>query len=193
MSAEYKKKRIKVHTPRQEEYTFEELYKEYWPVLQKAYSSVAGYHEAEDMAQEAMLRIWRYWDRIQWDKLEGVVGTIANHVRYDYLYKNFDKPDKEFYEDVLEFECHDVGIQDPLRTVIADQAFDWVSTFLEVLDGMDRYLFVSFYLENVTIEEMSEKSKLRKSHIYVQLHRIRELLKECYERYDIIPDGRVYK
>lgn len=189
----YRRKRITVPAPRKADpstYTYEELYAEYWDRLHILYSySIRDYHDAEDLAQEALVRIWRYWDRIQWNKLGGAIAVIVNNVRYDYVRGNFDKPDKEFYEDTLEFESHDDGITDPLRKLIIERAADAVNEFTGVLKDKDREIFLDFYTRDMDIEDLCQKYGMKRTHIYVQLHRIRELLHECFDAYDLIPEG----
>ncbi len=188
----YKKKRISVPSPRKDPstYTYDELYKEYWPALQKLFMySIGDYHTAEDLAQLVMIRVWRYWDRLQWDKLAGAIGVIANNVRYDYLKANFDRPDKEFYEDELEFDCHDNGISDPIRKLVVERAADAVVDFTEILKDKDREFFLDFYIHDIDLNDLCEKHSIKRPHVYVRLHRIRELLFECFEAYDLLPDG----
>lgn len=189
----YRRKRITVPAPKKDDpstYTYDELYAEYWDRLHILYSySIQDYHDAEDLAQEALIRIWRYWDRIQWNKLGGAIAVIVNNVRYDYVRGNFDKPDKEFYEDTLEFESHDDGITDPLRKLVIERAADAVNEFTGVLRDKDREIFLDFYTRDMDIEDLCQKYGMKRTHIYVQLHRIRELLHECFDAYDLIPDG----
>lgn len=189
----YRRKRITVPAPKRDDpstYTYELLYEEYWDRLHILYSySIQDYHDAEDLAQEALIRIWRYWDRIQWNKLGGAIAVIVNNVRYDYVRGNFDKPDKEFYEDTLEFESHDEGITDPLRKLVIERAADAVNEFTGVLRDKDREIFLDFYTRDMDIEDLCQKYGMKRTHIYVQLHRIRELLHECFDAYDLIPDG----
>ncbi|MGL5965146.1 MAG: RNA polymerase sigma factor [Fusobacteriaceae bacterium] len=189
----YKRKWITVPAPRKADprtYTYEELYEEYWPALHKLYYySVRDFHEAEHLAQEAMFKVWRYWDRLQWDKLGGAIGRIANNVRYDYLRGNFEKPDKEFYDDVLEFESHDEGVTDPLRKLIIERAADCVEEFSDGLKDKYREIFLDFYTRDMDIAEICEKHKMQRGNIYTHLHRIRTMLGESFGMYDLIPDG----
>ncbi|MGL5015037.1 MAG: RNA polymerase sigma factor [Bacteroidales bacterium] len=190
---QYRRKRITIPAPRKLDtstYTYEELYDEYWGRIQMLFAhSGIDWHDAEDLAQESLFRVWKYWNRIQWDKVSGAIAVIVNNVRYDYLRGNFDKPDKEFYEDTIEFESHDEGITDPLRKLVIERAADAVNEFTEVLRDKDREIFLDFYTRDIDIEEMCEKYGMKRTHIYVQLHRIRDLLHECFDAYDIIPNG----
>lgn len=190
----YRKKRITVPAPKKADpstYTYEELYEEYFKKLHMLfYSSIQDYHDAEDLTQNTLIRVWRYWDKIQWDKLGGAIGTIANNVRYDYVRGHFDKPDKAFYEDVLDFESHDDGITDPLRKLVIERAGDAVHEFTEILRDKDREIFLDFYTRDMVIGDLCEKYGMKRTHLYVQLHRIRDLLHECFDAYDLIPDER---
>lgn len=190
----YRKKRISIPEPRKGvgvRYTYEELYEEYWPIFHSRYNSALGDHWlAEDLAQEAMARVFRYWNRIQWDKLTGALGVIVNHVRYDYLRANFNRVDRDFYEDRLEFDHHDEGITDPLRMLIISRGMTAVDDFVPVLKESDRELFLDYYTRDIQIDELCERHNKTSNNIYVCLHRIRKVFFECYSAYDLIPDER---
>lgn len=190
MSTAYKKKRITIPNPKQAVYTYEEFYKEYWDAFHRSfYGMFKDYHIAEDLAQEAMARILIYWPKIQMDKIGGAAAVIVNNVRYDHLAKNFDKPDKTFYEDLLEFEQHDEGISDPVRLAINEEAYIAINEFANVLEDRDRDIFLDFYASSLEIDEICEKYAMKRGGVYVHLYRIREFLNKCFERYDLIPAG----
>lgn len=170
-------KRISVPVPKKDSYTFEELYKEFWGPLQKQFFYVEkDHHLAEDLAQETLLRVWQYWDRIQWDKLGGVMGTIANNVRYGYVRKEFDRVDTELYDNVLEFECHDDGLTDPIREILSDESSNFVQQAFENLKESEKGLFTDVYLRNLETKDVAKKYKMSVNNIYVSLHRIRAKL-----------------
>lgn len=180
-------RRISAPIPKKERYeTFEELYEEFWDPLHKQfYYMDKDFHLAEDMAQETMLRVWQYWDRLQWDKLGGAIGTIANRVRYGQMRKEMGRPDDQLYDDILEFECHDEGITDPVREVMNHQASEIISGIFDKLREEERELFSDVYLRNLSIAEVAEKHEITKPHVYVKLYRIRDQLIGRLDRYDI--------
>lgn len=179
-------KRISAPAPKQESYTYNQLYAEYWGALQKQfYYMEKDYHLAEDLAQETLLRIWQYWDRIQWDKLGGVIGTIANNVRYGYVRKEFDRVDTELYDNVLEFECHDDGITDPIRELLSDEASSFVQQAFNCLKDNERELFADVYLKNLETKDIAKKHGITANNIYVSLHRIRNRLIDNLESFDV--------
>lgn len=182
-------KRISAPSPKRTSYTFEQLYEEYWDALQKQfYYMEKDYHLAEDLAQETLLRVWQYWDRIQWDKLGGVIGTIANNVRYGYVRKEFDRVDTELYDNVLEFECHDEGITDPIRELLSDETSKFVQNAFDNLKDEERELFTDIYLKNLETKDVAKKFKMTPNNLYVSLHRIRNRLVENLEEVNIIPE-----
>lgn len=192
--ANYNMRWIVLPAPKQDpySYTFEELYSEYWGTFHKLYFySIKDWHEAEDLAQITMIKIWRYWDRLQWNKLAGAMATIVNCVRHDWVSQKLSRYEDDFSSDELEFDKHDEGITDPLRTLIVGRAMDAVQDFLGVLDIDEKELFLDFYTRSKSIDEVCEDRNIQRSNAYVQLHRIRDLLSECFERYDLVPEGRV--
>ncbi|AEK81962.1 RNA polymerase sigma factor [Salmonella phage SeKF_80] len=182
-------KRISAPTPKKTSYTFEELYAEFWGPLQKQFFYMEkDYHLAEDLAQETLLRVWQYWDRIQWDKLGGVIGTIANNVRYGYVRKEFDRVDTELYDNVLEFECHDDGLTDPIRELLSDEASNFVQEAFESLKDSERELFADIYLKNLETKDVAKKHRMTANNIYVSLHRIRNRLIVNLEPHNVVLD-----
>lgn len=189
----FSKKRIIIPAPRKEDpstYTYEELYQEYWPILQKLYFySIQDYEDAEDLAQIAMTKVWKYWKHLQWDKLAGAIGVIANNVKYDYLRDDIDLNKSFCVEDTFDIEYHDEGLLDPLRLLIIDRAADNLEEFTKILSARDARMFLDFYTTNMSPDEVCEKHDVPKKHMYVQLHRIREKLNAYTEELDIVPDG----
>ncbi|QQG33663.1 RNA polymerase ECF sigma factor [Cronobacter phage A24] len=180
-------KRLSAPVPKKEHYKdFDELYREYWAPLQKQFFYMEkDYQLAEDLAQETMIRVWQYWDRIQWDKLGGVIGTIANNVRYGYVRKEFDRVDTEMYDNILDFECHDEGLTDPIRDVLNNEASTFVQYAFEKLKPQERELFTDVYLKNLKTKDVAKKHGMTTGHIYVQLFRIRTQLVTNLEKHDI--------
>lgn len=180
-------RRVSAPAPKKTHYeTFDEVYNEFWAPLQKQFFYMErDYHLAEDLAQETLLRIWQYWDRIQWDKLGGVIGTIANNVRYGYVRKEFDRVDTELYDNVLEFECHDDGITDPLRDVLNNEASTFIQYAFNKLKDSEKELFSDIYLRNLETKDVAKKHSISVGHVYVRLHRIRNQLTDNLERFDI--------
>ena len=170
-------KRVSLRPPKKEAYNFEELYEEYWKQLHtQFYLLEKDYQLAEDLAQETMLRVWQYWDRIQWDKLYGAIATIANNVRFGYMRKHLNRVDTQSYDEtdgIFEFECHDNGITDPMRQILQDEASDHVEKALKRLTEDEIMLFSDMYLRSYDIKALTDKYKMSKTNIYVKLHRVR--------------------
>ena len=190
MSGWRKNRRLVIPAPKQETYTYDELYAEYWPAIHRLfYYAFDDYHEAEDLTQEVIIRIWKFWNRIQWDKLSGAIAVIVNNVRIDHGRDKLNKVDKDFYDSELEFECHDEGITDPLRLLVIERARTAIEEFTEVLRDKDKELFLDYYTRDVSMDELVEKHGMKRTHIHVRLFHIRKLLFECYASYDLLPDG----
>lgn len=177
-------KRLSVPVPKKNHYKdFDELYREYWKGLQKQfYYMEKDFQLAEDLAQETMIRVWQYWDRIQWDKLGGVIGTIANNVRYGYVRKEFDRVDTEMYDNILDFECHDEGLTDPIRDVLNNESSVFIQDAFERLKEGERELFTDIYLRNLATKDVAKKHGMSMGYVYVQLHRIRNQLVDNLDR-----------
>lgn len=180
-------RRISAPNPKRDHYeNFDVLYKEMWSPLQKQFFYMEkDYQLAEDLAQETMLRVWLYWDRIQWDKLGGVVGTIANNVRFGYVRKEFDRVDTEMYDNILDFEHHDDGINDPIRELLGNEDSGFVQLSFSKLKESERELFSDIYLRNLDTKQVAKKHGISVGHVYVRLHRVRNQLIDSLEKYEV--------
>ena len=173
-------RRVSLPAPKKDNYTFEEVYMEYSKHLYTSfYALERDHHIAEDLTQETLFRIWQYWDRIQWDKLVGIIGTIANHTRFGYMRKHLNRVDTESYdveEGMYEFEMHDEGLTDPLRELMLDQALEETFSCVEKLCPKEQEIFYDTYIEGLDVHQLMEKYKNSKVAIYVRLFRIRNKL-----------------
>lgn len=188
MSRMFRKKRISVPAPQKDSYSYEELYTEYWPILVSLFKrTIPDPDESEDLAQLTMIRVWIYWDKIQWDKLENVIGVIANGIKCDYMNKRHTQSFIEFESDELEFEGYSDGITDPMRALVnsqLDEVFN--SIFLHIDKARDREVFLDYYVKELDIEQLCDKHKITRNHAYLIFHKCRNIVRDAFDYEDFI-------
>lgn len=180
-------KRISTPNPSKSYYsTFEEFYSEMWGPLQKRFFySEKDHQTSEDLAQETMIRVWKYWDRIDWTKINGAFATIANNARWGYQRKDFNRVDTEKYDNVLEYESDDDGIEDPIKKLLNSESYHYVKKALGELTDDERELFKDRYLRNLTLDQVVSIHGITRNNLYVKLFRIRDKIKVCLNKVDI--------
>lgn len=182
-------RRVSLPNQKLKKYTYEELYSEYWEQLFKQfYSLEKDFHIAEDLAQETMMRIWIYFDRVQMDKVSGIVGTIANNTRFDYMRKYLNRVDTQSYDEtegILEFACHDEGLTDPLRALLQNEAGFHIDKILITFTDFEKDIFADMYLRNMKIDSITDKYKMTRTNVYVKLFRIRNKFVEMLKPFGI--------
>lgn len=183
-------RKFHIPQPKQQEYDFTGLYREYYkPMVKQFYSHLGNHEDAEDVAQDFFEKFLKYWKNIQWDKLTGLMAIVARNVKYDHLRKIKGRPDNVEMDNELEFECHDEGISDPIRLLVRNRSVDIVSEAAAVLEGQDRDIFMDFYFNSMASEEICEKYGIKKGKFYDCTHRIRRILRKKFKGRDFAPDG----
>lgn len=183
-------RKFHIPQPKQQTYDFTELYKEFYsPMLKQFYAHLGNIQDAEDVTQDLFEKILKYWPRIQWDKLTGLLAILARNVKYDHLKRLKERPDSVGMDNELEFECHDEGISDPIRLLVKNRSVDIVAEASSVLTGQDRDIFTDFYFNSMHSEEICEKYNIKKGKFYDCTHRIRRILRKKFKGRDFAPDG----
>lgn len=172
-------RRVVAPDPEKESYTYEELYKEYWPKLHLAfYGIMKDWHVAEDLAQDTLFQLWRYWDRIHWARLSGVIGLTANSAMRMHMRKERMQVPCDDDVDVLEYEQENEDcIYDPVKLLLQAEHLELTEERIRsLLGGVNYLVFCKYYIENKSVDEICDTLSVKKSAIYVRLKRIRDRL-----------------
>jgi RNA polymerase sigma-70 factor (ECF subfamily) len=158
-----------------------ELYKD--KVFQVAYRMVGNMHEAQDVAQEAFLRAYTNIDRFDIDrKFSTWLFRIATNVAIDRLRKK--KPDYYLQEEVkgsdgLTYESQ-LAAEDELPDdqVVKLERQEWVQAEINQLPPKYRTAIILRYIEDLSINEISEILNIPPSTVKTRIHRGREALRK---------------
>jgi len=65
--------------------TYDQIYEQYYPYLVRyVFKMIYSWEEAENIAQETMLKAWLHWEEIQ-DKLDKWLFRVAHNATVDYI------------------------------------------------------------------------------------------------------------
>lgn len=152
-------------------------------VICKSLFRMQGYQE--ECMNDVLLAIWDHIDSFQPEKnsFKNWIAAIAKYKAIDYLRK-YQKEQMEVSLETAECDC----IMESKLPAVADA--DEISEEMEellCLSKRDRDLFLRLYVEEESVEEISQSAKLSKSVIYNRLSRAKKKLrarkKEQIEKY----------
>lgn len=158
-----------------------ELYKD--KVYQVSYRMVGNVHEAQDIAQEAFLRAYTNLDRFDMErKFSTWLFRIATNVAIDRLRKK--KPDFYLQEEVrgsdgLTFESQLAADEElPEDQVVTLEMQEWIQSEINQLPPKYRTAIILKYIEDLSINEISEILDIPPATVKTRVHRGREALRK---------------
>lgn len=128
--------------------------------------------DAEDVAQEALLRLWNYCERLSADRnLEALAVKVAKNVCVD-LYKN-----RNTYEDEITSDIASPPSQSADAELHAKEVQQKIDEAMERLNPRERDLLKARQLEGKSAEEISEQTGIPKSSVKSMISTARKKLK----------------
>lgn len=128
--------------------------------------------DAEDVAQEALLRLWNYCERLSADRnLEALAVKVAKNVCVD-LYKN-----RNTYEDEITSDIASPPSQSADAELHAKEVQQEINEAMERLNPRERDLLKARQLEGKSAEEISEQTGIPKSSVKSMISMARKKLK----------------
>ena len=128
--------------------------------------------DAEDVAQEALLRLWNYCERLSADRnLEALAVKVAKNVCVD-LYKN-----RNTYEDEITADVASPPSQSADAELHAKEVMQKIDEAMERLNPRERDLLKAQQLEGKSAEEISEQTGIPKSSVKSMISMARKKLK----------------
>ena len=128
--------------------------------------------DAEDVAQEALLRLWNYCERLNADRnLEALAVKVAKNVCVD-LYKS-----RNTYEDEITSDIASPPSQSADAELHAKEVQQKIDEAMERLNPRERDLLKARQLEGKSAEEISEQTGIPKSSVKSMISTARKKLK----------------
>lgn len=128
--------------------------------------------DAEDVAQEALLRLWKYCERLNADRnLEALAVKVAKNVCVD-LYKN-----RNTYEDEITYDIASPPSQSADAELHAKEVQQKIDEAMERLNPRERDLLKARQLEGKSADEISEQTGIPKSSVKSMISKARKKLK----------------
>ena len=134
--------------------------------------------DAEDVAQEALLRLWNYCERLSADRnLEALAVKVAKNVCMD-LYKN-----RNTYEDEITADVASPPSQSADAELHAKEVQQKIDEAMERLNPRERDLLKARQLEGKSAEEISEQTGIPKSSVKSMISMARKKLKTDLQKH----------
>jgi RNA polymerase sigma factor (sigma-70 family) len=128
--------------------------------------------DAEDVAQHALLRLWKYCERLDADRnLDALAVKVAKNVRVD-LYKS-----RNTYEDEITSDIASPPSQSADAELHAKEVQQKIDEAIERLNPRERDLLKARQLEGKSAEEISEQTGIPKSSVKSMISTARKKLK----------------
>ena len=128
--------------------------------------------DAEDVAQEALLRLWKYCERLNADRnLDALAVKVAKNVCVD-LYKS-----RNTYEDEITSDIASPPSQSADAELHAKEVQQKIDEAIERLNPRERDLLKARQLEGKSAEEISEQTGIPKSSVKSMISKARKKLK----------------
>lgn len=128
--------------------------------------------DAEDVAQEALLRLWKYCERLDADRnLDALAVKVAKNVCVD-LYKS-----RNTYEDEITYDIASPPSQSADAELHAKEVQQKIDEAMERLNPRERDLLKARQFEGKSAEEISEQTGIPKSSVKSMISKARKKLK----------------
>lgn len=128
--------------------------------------------DAEDVAQEALLRLWKYCERLNADRnLDALAVKVAKNVCVD-LYKS-----RNTYEDEITYDIASPPSQSADAELHAKEVQQKIDEAMERLNPRERDLLKARQFEGKSAEEISEQTGIPKSSVKSMISTARKKLK----------------
>ena len=134
--------------------------------------------DAEDVAQEGLLRLWNYCERLNADRnLDALAVKVAKNVCVD-LYKN-----RNTYEDEITADVASPPSQSADAELHAKEVLQKIDEAMERLNPRERDLLKARQLEGKSAEEISEQTGIPKSSVKSMISMARKKLKTDLQKH----------
>ncbi len=135
---------------------------------------VPDYHEAQNLAQDTFVAAYAHIDTVREENLRAWLARIATNKAKDYLKSAYNRR-VSLSEDISELDIIRAE-ESPERLYLSGESADYIRQ--TILDLKEPYHKVSvlFFLEEKTVEEISELLGRPRKTVQTQLYRARSML-----------------
>lgn len=135
---------------------------------------VINTEDAEDITQEIFIKIYQSLSKFRGDS---EFSTWLYRIAYNTAITEVRKTKREFlsFEDMAE-RIPDHDIADHIEETSAEERLQYLDLVLKQLNPEDAFLITLFYLNNHSVQDISQVAGLSVSNVKVKLHRIRKFM-----------------
>ncbi len=134
--------------------------------------------DAEDVAQEGLLRLWNYCERLNADRnLDALAVKVAKNVCVD-IYK-----ERNIYEDEIKVDVASPPSQSADAELHAMEMQQKIDEAMERLNPRERDLLKARQFEGKSAEEISEQTGIPKSSVKSMISMARKKLKTDLQKH----------
>ena len=130
--------------------------------------------DAEDITQEIFIKIYQSLSKFRG---ESEFSTWLYRIAYNTAITEVRKTKREFlsFDDLAE-KAPEHDISDQIEESGTEERLQYLDTVLKQLNPEDAFLITLFYLNNQSVQDISQISNLSPSNVKVKLHRIRKFM-----------------
>jgi RNA polymerase sigma-70 factor (ECF subfamily) len=154
---------IPIRTPMEEKPTLRQVFEtEESPLLRFAYGLVGQRETAEDLVQDAFIKLHAHWDDVANPRawlFKSIRNLALNHIR--------DHKRETPFEDSDDFQSHS---PEPDQSLGRFEAIGTLQLLVSELDAEDRQLITLKYHENLKYDQISQHTGLSVGNVGYKLH-----------------------
>lgn len=139
---------------------------------------VPGFHDAEDILQRVAVVVTQKYH--QFDQSRSFTDWVIGITKYEILaFRRSKARDRHVFDESLieQIASRYAGIEPKL-----ERARQVMQECIERIQGRNRRVLEMWYAEEISQVQIAERLKTTPNTVYVTLHRIRTLLRNCVQR-----------
>lgn len=135
--------------------------------------------DAEDLTQDAFLRLLEYRMMIRRDTLKYFIFTIVRNLLNDYLRRYYKRQEIDRYL----YDTLPVTTVEPESRMVADELRRLESRRVSALPEQRRKVYIMSRFQDKSAEDIAEELKLSRrtveSHLFISRREVREFIRRC--------------